>query len=143
MNEVVEAVPEQTVRLRGPAGQAAEACARIVPRADAWRRREALKQLAWWVLLPLAALIPPHIPWVLLVLIVPAMRAWGKFNERATLLSLHGPCPRCGTEQEYRELGRIKPGHRVTCASCRWDLRLEIGARATTAVARVAESPPR
>lgn len=121
----VEAGPERPVFLRGPSGKTAEACARIIPRSNAWRRREALKQLAIWLLLPIAAVIPPHIPWVLLVLVLGVMRAWAKFNEHATLVSLHGPCPRCGAEQEYRELGRIKPGHRVTCASCRWDLRLD------------------
>ena len=71
------------------------------------------------------AIIPPHIPWVIVVVGLAAYRAYGRLNERATLLSLHGPCPKCGTEQDFTELGRMHFPHKVTCANCRWDLTLE------------------
>ena len=119
-------VPEVPARL-SLGGNATEARARVIERTAAWRHAAAARQLAWWLLVPLVALVPPHVPWVLAVLAVGGMRAWGRLRERRTLVSLHGPCPKCGTEQDFAELGRMKePHHTVTCASCRWDLRVEV-----------------
>jgi hypothetical protein len=47
-------------------------------------------------------------------------------RERRTLLSLRGPCPKCGVEQYFREVGRMGSPHKVTCASCRWDVFVEV-----------------
>ena len=116
-----EAVPERTVWLVHGT-ETSQARARIVERSAQWRRSGALKALAIWLLLPIVVFIPPHFPWVLIVLGIGAMRAWGRWNEHATLLALHGPCPHCGTEQDYTETGRMKFPHKVNCASCRWDL---------------------
>jgi hypothetical protein len=123
--ESPEAVPERTVWLTYPGPGVSEAQARIIVRTPQWRRTHALKALAIWLLFPVV-LIPPHIPWLLIVLGVGAMRAWGRWNEHATLLSLHGPCPKCGTDQQYNETGRMKNPHKVTCASCRWDLQVHV-----------------
>ncbi|MDB4952177.1 MAG: hypothetical protein JWM27_4826 [Gemmatimonadetes bacterium] len=120
------AVPERTVWLTYPGPGVTEARARIAERSAQWRRAGALKQLALWLLLPLVALVPPHFPWILIVLVLGGMRAWSRWNEHATLLSLHGPCPKCGTEQEFTETGRMKFPHKVTCQHCRWDLRVEL-----------------
>jgi hypothetical protein len=121
--DALETVPERTVWLTHGT-KATEARARIVERSKQWRNAGALKGLALWLLIPIVVFIPPHIPWVLIVLAVGAVRAWGRWNEHATLLSLHGPCPNCGTDQEYRETGAMKPRHKVSCANCRWDLHL-------------------
>jgi hypothetical protein len=124
MSAELQAVPERTVWLTYPGPGIGEAKARIVERSAQWRRSGALKQLAMWLLLPVVAIIPPHIPWVLIVLALGAFRAWSRWNEHATLLSLHGPCPKCGFDQEYAELGPLKPRHKVNCRNCRWDLHL-------------------
>jgi hypothetical protein len=121
-----EAVPERTVWLTYPGPEATEAKARIVERSAQWRRSGALKGLALWLLIPVVVFVPPHIPWVLIVLAVGAIRAWGRWNEHATLLSLRGPCPKCGTDQQFAETGRMKFPHKVTCASCRWDLQVHV-----------------
>ena len=119
-------VPEVPARLVFAGGEWTQAQARVIERTPAWRRSAALMQLGWWLLAPVVFWIPPHIPWVLLVLAIGAVRALNRFREQRTLVSLRGPCPKCGTEQEFRELGRMKQPHAVHCAHCRWELRVDV-----------------
>jgi hypothetical protein len=119
-------VPEVPARLVFANGEWTEARARVIERTAAWRRSSALMQLGWWLLVPVVFWIPPHIPWVLTVLAIGAVRALNRFREYRTLVSLRGPCPKCGTEQEFRELGRMKRPHAVHCAHCRWELRADV-----------------
>jgi hypothetical protein len=119
-------VPEVPARLVFAGGQWSEARARVIERSPAWRRSSALMQLGWWLLAPVVFWIPPHIPWVLLVLAIGAVRALNRFREFRTLVSLRGPCPKCGTEQEFSETGRMKQPHVVHCSSCRWELRADV-----------------
>ncbi len=118
-------VPEVPARL-SLAGKTTAARARVIERSGRWRRMSALKELAWWLLAPAVFFIPPHIPWVLVVLLLGGLRAWGRINERRTLLWLHGSCPHCGTEQDFTELGRMRIPHVVQCASCQWSLHAEV-----------------
>lgn len=119
-------VPEVAARLVFAGGEWTQARARVIERTPAWRRSSALMQLGWWVAAPVVFWIPPHIPWVLTVLAIGAVRALNRFREYRTLVSLAGPCPKCGTEQEFREVGRMKQPHAVHCAHCRWELRVDI-----------------
>jgi hypothetical protein len=119
-------VPEVPARLMFAGGQWSEARARVIERSASWRRSSALMQLGWWLLAPVVFWIPPHIPWVLLVLAIGAVRALNRFREHRTLVSLRGPCPKCGTEQDFTETGRMKHPHTVHCASCRWELRVDV-----------------
>lgn len=121
----MEQVPEVAARLVFASGEWTEARARVIERGPAWRRSSALANLSLWLLIPLVFFIPPHIPWVLLVFFLGGFRAFNRFREYRTLLSLRGTCPKCGTEQEFSELGRMKHPHVVRCAHCQWDLRLE------------------
>jgi hypothetical protein len=122
----VQQVPEVPARLVFAGGEWSEARARVIERTARWRRSGAMMQLAIWLLIPVVVWIPPHFPWVLLVLGVGAMRALNRFREHRTLVSLRGPCPKCGTEQEFGELGRMKQPHTVHCAHCRWELRVDV-----------------
>jgi hypothetical protein len=127
MAEVVaSAVPEVPARLVFMGGKAAEGRARVVERSKAWRRSQTMKDLALLLLIPIVVFIPPHFPWVLIVLFVAGMRAFNHSREHRTLLSLRGPCPKCGAEQEFKELGRMGSPHKVTCAHCRWDVFVEV-----------------
>jgi hypothetical protein len=119
-------VPEVPARLVFAGGQWTEARARVIDRSAAWRRSSALMQLGWWLLAPIVFWIPPHVPWVLAVLAVGAVRALNRFRERRTLVSLRGACPKCGTEQEFPETGRMKQPHTVTCAHCKWELQVQV-----------------
>ncbi len=119
-------IPEVPARLVFAGGEWSEARARVIERTPRWRRTSALTQLGLWLLAPVVFWIPPHIPWVLLVLGVGAVRALNRFREHRTLVSLRGPCPRCGTEQEFGETGRMKQPHTVHCTNCRWELRVDV-----------------
>jgi predicted RNA-binding Zn-ribbon protein involved in translation (DUF1610 family) len=119
-------IPEVPARLVFATGEWREARARVIERTPAWRRSSALMQLGIWLLAPVVFWIPPHIPWVLTVLAVGAVRALNRFREHRTLVSLHGACPRCGNEQAFRELGRMKQPHTVHCAACQWELRVDV-----------------
>src|SRR3954469_8758170 len=122
----LSAVPEVPARLVFLGGAGTGALARVVERSKAWRRSQIMKDLALLLLIPLVVFIPPHFPWPIIVLFVALMRAFNHSREHRTLLSLTGPCPKCGTEQSYRELGRMGNPHKVTCASCRWDLQVDV-----------------
>lgn len=117
-------VPERPARLVFMDGSAGEARARVLERTPRWRRASAARELLWLLLVPVVVWAPPHIPWVLLVVGVALFRAFARLREHGTLLSLRGTCPKCGTEQDFSELGRIKEPHLVHCASCRWELRV-------------------
>lgn len=119
-------VPEVPARLVFAGGQRSEARARVIERTAAWRRSAAVMQLGWWLLIPVVFWIPPHLPWVLVVLIVGAVRAMNRYREYRTLVSLRGACPKCGTEQDFTELGRMRQPHVVHCASCRWELQAQV-----------------
>ena len=119
-------VPEVPARLVFAGGEWTQARARVIERTAAWRRSSALMQLGWWLLAPVVFWIPPHFPWVLTVLAIGAVRALNRFREHRTLVSLRGACPKCGTEQEFRELGRMRRPHAVHCAHCRWELRADV-----------------
>ena len=119
-------VPEVPARLVFAGGEWTPVRARVIERTPAWRRSSALMQLGWWLLVPVVMWVPPHFPWVALVLGIGAYRALNRFREHRTLVSLHGACPRCGTEQDFQELGRMKQPHAVHCAHCRWELRVDV-----------------
>jgi hypothetical protein len=118
-------VPEVPARLHF-GGKTTEARAQVIERSARWRQVGAAQQLLWWLLAPVAFFIPPHIPWVLLVLGIGGYRAAVRLMEHRTLVSLHGACPKCGTEQAFTELGRMRHPHKVTCASCRWEIEADV-----------------
>jgi hypothetical protein len=126
MAEDLSRIPEVPARLVFMGGQSSEARARVLARSAAWRRSQAIKDLLLLLLVPFVFFIPPHIPWVLLVIGLAFFRAFNHNRENATLLSLHGPCPKCGTVQDFTELGRMGSPHKVTCANCKWDSYVEV-----------------
>jgi hypothetical protein len=119
-------IPEVPARIVFMGGQSSEGRARVLERSAHWRRRQVMKDLALLLLIPIVVFIPPHFPWPIVVLAVAFIRAFGHMREYRTLLSLHGSCPKCGTEQDFTELGRMGNPHKVTCANCRWDLFVEV-----------------
>jgi hypothetical protein len=123
---VADGGQDVTVWLSYPGPEVSQARARIAPRSAAWRRTAALKQLLWWLLIPVVVWAPPHFLWVIIVLAIGGVLAVNRLREEATLLSLHGPCPKCGTEQAFTDLGRLKYPHKLHCGACRWELRLEL-----------------
>lgn len=119
-------IPEVPARLVFMGGTSSEGRARVIERSAAWRRSQSIKDLLLLLLVPVVVWIPPHIPWVLIVIGLALFRAFNHSREHRTLLSLRGPCPKCGAEQDFTELGRMGSPHKVTCAHCRWDLYVEV-----------------
>lgn len=114
-------IPEVAARFSF-SGETTEGRARVIERSARWRRTSAMRELLWLVLAPVAFLVPPHVPSVILVIGLALFRAFGRMREHRTLVSLHGTCPKCGTEQDFTELGRMRRPHKVQCSSCRWTL---------------------
>ncbi|HEX8243701.1 MAG TPA: hypothetical protein VF541_09400 [Longimicrobium sp.] len=119
-------VPEVPARLVFMGGQASEARARVLDRTPRWRRSRALRDLLLVLVAPAAFVVPPHVIWPPILALIGVILAFNHIREHRTLLSLHGPCPKCGAEQEFRELGRMGSPHKVTCAQCRWDLYVDV-----------------
>lgn len=126
MAEELARIPEVPARLVFMGGQSSEARARVIERSAAWRRSQAIKDLLLLLLAPIVAFIPPHFPWVLLVVGLAFVRAFNHNREYRTLLSLHGPCPKCETVQDFTELGRMGNPHKVTCSKCQWDSYVDV-----------------
>ena len=122
----IASVPEVPARLVFMGGKASEARARVVERSKAWRRSQMMKDFALLLLIPVVFFIPPHFPWPIVVTAIALLRAFNHSREHRTLLSLRGPCPKCGTDQEYGDLGRMGNPHKVHCASCRWELYVDV-----------------
>jgi hypothetical protein len=132
---------EVPVQLRFSSTEPARGYARIVERSRRWRTTGALRQLAiWWGLALLVVWIPPHLPWALIALSVGAIRAYGRYSEERTLVSLRGPCPKCGNEQEFAAGVPLKDTHTVTCAACQWELKVDVP-RSPATGARSADDP--
>lgn len=76
------------------------------------------------------ALVSLFIPVAHFVL-VPAFLATGigvavvRAREDLRLVRLHGTCPRCAVEQDFRVSGRFTPGRSLDCAKCHANLSLD------------------
>lgn len=123
MEDTARITPPARLTLFGFEPTAAEV--EVVPRARAWRLRGSLLiLLATIVAAPLAALIPPHLPWGIGALAVGAFLARRRWSERFTLASLRARCPGCGAEPEVDVPIALDSPHTVSCGECRRDLVL-------------------
>lgn len=97
-------------------------------RTSRWRTLGALKELAlWWGLMLVTAFIPLlHLISVPVLFFFGAWRAYSRLSEERTLLTLHGTCPHCGTEQDFPAGGALKDSLTLDCANCRWELKLDV-----------------
>jgi hypothetical protein len=68
-------------------------------------------------------LIPPHIPWFLLVSTTAAVLALQRFRQQSEVLGLAGPCPDCGNEQTFPPPAKLPAIER--CPACGAFLKLE------------------
>lgn len=127
-------VAEVPVQLRFSGMDPAPGYARIAERSSRWRTVGALRQLAlWWGLMLLVVWIPPHLPWALISFTVGAIRAYRRYNEQRTLVSLRGVCPKCANEQEFAGGVPLKNAQTVTCAACQWELKVDLSSEPAAA----------
>lgn len=76
------------------------------------------------VLAPLVGLLPPHVPWVVATLGLGGFLGLRKWRERYTIVSLQGPCPRCGGAMTLPSSTPLRPVLSVPCDECHHDARL-------------------
>jgi hypothetical protein len=77
------------------------------------------------LVVPAVAIVPPHAPWVIGVLATGVLLARRRWNERFTVMSVVGACPRCGREYEITP-GRLRQPHPLPCEGCHHESRLQL-----------------
>ncbi|MGH7605714.1 MAG: hypothetical protein ACREME_00115 [Gemmatimonadales bacterium] len=98
---------------------------RVEPRsATARKARAAIALVACWALVPLVALIPPHVPWALAAFVAGIYLARRNWNGTHVVRSCEGTCPRCETPVRIRPDTLIRLPHAVTCYGCQSELIL-------------------
>ena len=94
------------------------AAATIQPRAKGWRFSGAAWILAGTlVLAPLAAVVPPHAPWAMGVLVAGFVLARRRWTETHTVMTVDGTCPKCGGAFQVKP-SRLKRPHPLECEHC-------------------------
>lgn len=94
-------------------------------RPAAWRVRGAVIRLvATLILAPLVAIIPPHAPWVVAVLITGLIFTRRRWTEKLTVTAFEGDCPKCGSALSLAPGTRLLNPHALTCESCHHSLSL-------------------
>lgn len=94
-------------------------------RPAAWRVRGAVVRLvATLILAPLVAIIPPHAPWVVAVLITGLILTRRRLTEKLTVTHFEGTCPKCGNPLTLAAGTRLLNPHALTCESCHHGLSL-------------------
>lgn len=112
-----------------------DATARVRMRPRSWRLAGAIRRAATGVVLaPFVGLIPPHAPWIVGSLGVGAILARRRWQERFTVESVDGPCPRCQAPMSLRP-GRLRSPHPLTCDACHYESSLEVPAEALDSLA--------
>ncbi len=99
----------------------------LLERPFSWRITRALLAAGIGLgIAPLAAIIPPHIPWAGAALIGGGVIARGRWVEHYTLARIEGTCPRCQGEIEMTPGRRLKSPESITCGNCGETVLLEI-----------------
>lgn len=99
----------------------------IVERPASWRTTRALLAAGIGVgVAPLAAIIPPHVPWAAAALIGGGVIARNRLREQHTLMSIRGTCPRCGGEIDQDPGKRLGANESVLCGHCGETILLEV-----------------
>lgn len=123
----------ESVRLTPPArlacfgAESTPAKVELLERPFSWRMTRALLAAGIGLgLAPVAAIIPPHIPWAGAALIGGGVIARGRWIERYTLARLDGTCPHCGGQIEMTPGRRLREPESITCGSCGETVLLEV-----------------
>jgi hypothetical protein len=99
-------------------------------RSRGWRVGGAARTLAVAVLVaPALAVVPPHAPWVIGVLVAGGVLAKRRLGEHFTVVGGEGVCPKCGAQLVVKA-GRLRDPHPLPCERCHHEstLRLPVGA---------------
>ncbi|HET7321393.1 MAG TPA: hypothetical protein VFI96_02785 [Longimicrobiaceae bacterium] len=86
--------------------------------------------IGFWILMPIVAFIPPHIPWIVLAFFFGIYFFWKNWTGEYIVYHFDGRCPRCGHELTIEPGTKLKFPHTMNCPECHFDpvLRLKKGA---------------
>lgn len=99
----------------------------LIARPASWRTTRGLLAVAIGVgLAPVAALVPPHLPWAAASLLGGVVIARNRFRETYTLRGVEGTCPRCAAPIHLAPGRRLKAPESVSCNGCGETLLLEV-----------------
>jgi hypothetical protein len=98
-----------------------------IPRSLWWRGIRALGFFGGGVALAAGgSLVPPHAPWVLGALGIGGYLGIRKWEERISVLSLQGLCPKCGKKIQLRKGTPLRQSVSLSCDGCLHNLELEV-----------------
>jgi hypothetical protein len=100
---------------------------RLIPRTRSWRVSRSLGSLALcWCIIPIVALIPPHVPWALGAFVAGIFLSRKYASEHYTLLSMRGTCPQCGNALEISKVQRLRTPNPMSCDECHQQVLLYV-----------------
>ncbi|MEJ2538572.1 MAG: hypothetical protein P8188_01095 [Gemmatimonadota bacterium] len=99
----------------------------VIPRSTGWRlARAGGFILGGLVAAPVVALLPPHAAWALGAAGTGVFFGLRKWSERYTLVSLEGPCPRCGAPIRITSPTRLRSSWNISCDACHHAATLDV-----------------
>jgi len=124
MESVVQLPAKLT--LRGHESTPATLEAEVVARPTR-TRRAVLRLLGFWILIPIVAIIPPHIPWIVIAFVMGIYYAHQHWTGEYVVHSFTGNCPHCGSALTIKSGSRIHSPHEMTCYHCHFEPELVAG----------------
>lgn len=88
--------------------------------------------LGFLVAAPIAALIPPHIPWALGAIFVGSYMAYRRWTGEYIVHSLEATCPSCGQPLAMKADEYVRLPHTVPCFNCHQEPELRLEAEGST-----------
>ena len=88
--------------------------------------RALLSLLGFWVLAPLVAIVPPHVPWALLAFAAGIYFAFRQWTGEYIVHRFDGACPRCETPLPLPAGSRVRLPHQMVCYRCHHEPLLEV-----------------
>lgn len=82
--------------------------------------------VGFWILTPIVALLPPHIPWALLAFFAGIYFAIRQWRGEYEVGSFDGKCPRCSSPLKLEPGARIKIPYQMACYQCHHHPLLEV-----------------
>lgn len=121
--------PPQTprARLTLPGHTATPAEVELRHRPQRKRMARALTLLVvCWALVPLAFLVPPHLPWALAAFVAGIYFALKNWRGEYVVEAFSGTCPRCGEPLKIEPGSLVRLPHTLTCYHCHHEPSLQV-----------------
>lgn len=81
-------------------------------------RRAGLRLAACWLALPLVALVPPHVPWIVIALLAGPYLARREWVGEYVVHGFEGRCPGCGQPMNLESGKAVRLPMQLDCPHC-------------------------